>query len=260
MTTGYRIAEVARRSGFPAATLRYYEGIGLLPQAARTEAGYRVFDEDALERLAFIARAKQLGCTLDEIAELSVAWDGGRCGPVQDRLRSLVDAKLTDAHVRINELVTLTAELQSARASLDGHRPSGGCDDHCGCISPGATSSTDASSPVSLVAKPTHVAGDFDATPVIACTLDAGAMGSQLAQWQALLSRATARQATADGLRVEFAADTPVAEIARLAAAEQACCSFFSFALTVDGRGVGLEVHAPDDARPVLHALFGVAS
>ena len=271
MTTGYRIAEVARKSGFPAATLRYYEGIGLLPQAARSDAGYRLYDENVLDRLAFIARAKQLGCSLDEIAELSVAWDGGQCGPVQDRLRGFVDAKLNDARARIVELVTLTAELQAAAASLERHRPSGGCDDDCGCISASdvaaATTSAAAapveartSASVSLIAKPARSAtSGVDGAPIIACTLDASAMGTRIAEWQALLAVASARAAHADGVRVEFGADAPVAEIARLAAAEQGCCSFFSFAITVDERGVGLEVQAPDDARPVIDALFGVA-
>ena len=269
MTTGYRIAEVARRSGFPAATLRYYEGIGLLPLAARSDAGYRLYDQSALDRLAFIARAKQLGCTLDEIAELSVAWDGGQCGPVQDRLRGFVDAKLHDARARITELVTLTAELQVAAASLERHRPSGGCDDDCGCISAsdvGAaanapTVAATTSTSVPLITKPTRsAASGVEEAPLIACTLDASAMGTRMAEWQALLAVASARVAHADGVRVEFATDAPVAEIARLAAAEHGCCSFFSFVITVDHRGVGLEVHAPDDARPVVDALFGVAS
>jgi hypothetical protein len=46
-------------------------------------------------------------------------------------------------------------------------------------------------------------------------------------------------------------------DLARLAAAEQDCCRFLAFALVVDGRGIALEVHAPDDARPVLTTLFG---
>ncbi len=61
----YRIAEVAERSGFPAATLRYYERVGLLPEPSRTAAGYRDYDDRTLERLAFIARAKRLGCSLE---------------------------------------------------------------------------------------------------------------------------------------------------------------------------------------------------
>ena len=68
VSTSYKIKEVADRSGFTAATLRYYEEIGLLPEASRTPAGYRLYDDGTLDRLAFIARAKQLGCTLEEIA------------------------------------------------------------------------------------------------------------------------------------------------------------------------------------------------
>jgi hypothetical protein len=49
----------------------------------------------------------------------------------------------------------------------------------------------------------------------------------------------------------------PVEELVRLTAAEQDCCGFFAFAVTIDGRGVGLEIRAPDDAMPVVHALFG---
>ena len=90
MTTGLKIKEVADASGFTAATLRYYEQIGLLPAASRTPAGYRMYDQRTLDRLAFIARAKQLGCSLDEITGLTAAWDGGQCGPIQDQLRQLV--------------------------------------------------------------------------------------------------------------------------------------------------------------------------
>ena len=70
----YRIAEVADRTGFSTPTLRYYEEIGLLPPAERTPAGYRVYDDRAVARLRFVARAKQLGCSLEEIADLADAW------------------------------------------------------------------------------------------------------------------------------------------------------------------------------------------
>src|SRR5918998_6227435 len=93
MSTTYRIAGVAERSGFTPATLRYYEEIGLVQPTGRTDAGYRLYDDASLQRLRFIARAKQLGCSLDEIADLSAAWDGGRCAQVQERLRATVDTK-----------------------------------------------------------------------------------------------------------------------------------------------------------------------
>ena len=128
MTTAYRIKDIAERSGFTAATLRYYEDIGLLPESTRTPAGYRLYDDHTLDRLAFIARAKQLGCTLDEIADLTLAWDGGQCGPVQDRLRSVVADKLAGAQQQIAELMTLSSELQQAASTLELHRPDGPCD------------------------------------------------------------------------------------------------------------------------------------
>ena len=66
----YTIGEVADRSGFSASALRYYEEIGLVRAGAPHRAGYRLYDDHTLARLAFIARAKQLGCSLEEITDL----------------------------------------------------------------------------------------------------------------------------------------------------------------------------------------------
>ncbi len=158
---GYKIKDVSERSGFSAVTLRYYEQIGLLPPAARTAAGYRLYDDDTLERLAFITRAKQLGCSLDEISELSAAWDGGTCGPVQDGLRTLVAEKITLAERQIAELTLLLAELRQAAAALGQHRPTGPCDDQCGCVADLADGQSPAVSFLSLTRKP--FAQSFDA-------------------------------------------------------------------------------------------------
>jgi hypothetical protein len=92
----------------------------------------------------------------------------------------------------------------------------------------------------------------------IACTLDgAEAVEDRLAEWRAVLAQARARQDLPSGVRVEFGARAPIEELARLAVAEQDCCRFFAFAITVDGRGVGLEVEAPPDALEIVTALFG---
>jgi len=96
--------------------------------------------------------------------------------------------------------------------------------------------------------------------PPVACTLAADDMPARVAGWSTLLEQARARIATADGgLRVEFDETVAVDQLALLAAAEQRCCAFFSFAVTVDDRGVGLEVRAPDGADDVVAALFGTA-
>ena len=122
--SGLRIADPCPAgAGSTPADPSVLRGIASCQLAERTAGGYRSYDDEALARLAFIARAKQLGCTLDEISDLSIAWDGGRCGPVQDRLRDLVAAKLADAQARIAELVTVSAELQRARQRWNGTGP-----------------------------------------------------------------------------------------------------------------------------------------
>lgn len=249
----YRIKEIADRSGFSAPTLRYYEEIGLLPAAARTASGYRMYDDSTLARLAFIARAKQLGCTLEEINDLTTAWEGGRCGPIQDQLRRLVRDKLTAAGEQIVTLMALSADLQRAAAALELHRPEGACDDLCGCVS---DKEAQHATLIALTAKP-PVTGE---EPPIACSLEAESLRGRLDDWQSLLTHATARHAIVDGVRIEFDAAVPSHDLMRLVAAEQHCCQFFRFAITVDTRGTALEVTAPADARPIVESLFGSAA
>jgi len=244
-----KIKDVADRSGFSAAALRYYEQIGLLPEPARTPSGYRSYDERTLERLAFIARTKQLGCTLAEIIDLTTAWDGGSCGPIQDRLRAVVAHKLVAARAQSLELATLSTELQQAATSLELHRPDGPCDDRCGCVGDPNQG---------------HTVGDLtdnqvpDAAAIpIACTLGPSALRGQLEDWAAILAYATRRLDVEHGMRVELSAAAPLDELVRLVAAEQDCCQFLRFAITVDARGTALEVTAPAGARSIVDALFG---
>jgi len=251
MTATYQIAEVARRSGFPATTLRYYEDVGLVAPADRTEAGYRLYDDRSLAKLAFIARAKQLGCTLEEITDLVAAWEGERCEPVQARLRGLVESKITESQDRLVEMVAFTGQLREAAAALSDHTPDGPCDDDCGCTTEPALSVT----AVPLTAKPTD-----GAEPPIVCTLAAADMASRLDAWRAALASVVGRTAIVDGVRLTLALGTPLAPLVELAVAERECCMFFRFAVTVDGRGVALEVTAPAEAKDLIDTLVGVPS
>ncbi len=83
------IGEVARRSGVSAKTVRYYEEIGLLGAPARTPSGYREFDDDVFERLAFIRSAQAVGLTLGEIRGIVALRDDGQapCNHVLELLR-----------------------------------------------------------------------------------------------------------------------------------------------------------------------------
>ncbi len=65
-----RVGELAQRSGSSATTIRYYEKLGLLPRASRSDSGYREYAKDALDHLALVRRAKELGFSLREIRAL----------------------------------------------------------------------------------------------------------------------------------------------------------------------------------------------
>ena len=145
----YTIGQTAERSGFSASTLRYYEGIGLVIPSERTASGYRLYDEQGLARLAFIARAKQLGCSLEDIADLVGIWDGEACGPVQKRLHDLVTDKLAEAERQIEELTAFRDQLQVSAGNLTGPAPDGPCSETCACMALDG-----ALAPVPLVAKP----------------------------------------------------------------------------------------------------------
>jgi len=64
------IGKVAKAVGVSVHAIRYYERLGLLPSAHRTESGYRVYPADTVERLRFVRQAQALGFTLEEIKEI----------------------------------------------------------------------------------------------------------------------------------------------------------------------------------------------
>jgi DNA-binding transcriptional MerR regulator len=194
---GYRISELAERSGFPASTLRFYEQEGLLPATARTPGGYRSYDDHAVERLKFIARAKQLDLPLDEIRDLAAVWDAGSCAPVQERLTDLLAAKIADVDSRVAELAAFRTQLVATRDGLGRHTPDGPCDEDCGCVTqtpPAATRQTLRL----LTSRPTDLLPIQRATigggEPIACTLAGSDQQTRIQEWTHLLAAATRRE------------------------------------------------------------------
>ena len=94
MSTQNFIGDIAKRVGMSVKTIRYYEGLGLLSPPERTEAGYRVYAEQDVERLRFIKGGKALGLSLADIKEVLAIWGGGDrpCHHVQALLSEKVDA------------------------------------------------------------------------------------------------------------------------------------------------------------------------
>lgn len=105
-----QVREVSKRMGLNPQTLYFYERIGLVPSPNRNESGYRIYGEQDLERLAFITRAKSLGLTLDEIAEILALKERSSescCVVVRDRLQ----AKIEQLEATIQQLQDLRREL-----------------------------------------------------------------------------------------------------------------------------------------------------
>lgn len=134
MSGRYRVAQLAELSGVPATTVRFYESAGLLP-AERTASGYRIFDDRALERLAFIRAAKYVGLPLEEVRELLLVWEHARCTDVRAQLRPRIAARLREVTQQIRELNAFSRVLNDALVHLD-QLPdrSVSCDPGCGFL------------------------------------------------------------------------------------------------------------------------------
>jgi MerR family copper efflux transcriptional regulator len=104
------IGEAAKRSGVPAKTIRYYESVGLIAPARRSEAGYRIYDARDVQTLRFVQRARNLGFSVKQVGELLQLW--------RDRARSSADVKAV-ARSHLTEIDRRMAELQSMRDTLE---------------------------------------------------------------------------------------------------------------------------------------------
>jgi DNA-binding transcriptional MerR regulator len=102
----FRIGELAAATALTRDTLRYYERLGLLATPRRSAGGFRLFGQDAVERVRFVKRAQALGLALDEIRQLI----GAPCREVEPVLR----ARLADLDARLDELRGLRRTLSRA--------------------------------------------------------------------------------------------------------------------------------------------------
>ena len=131
-----RISELAGKVGVPTSTVRYYERIGLLGEPARTTSGYRDYDEEAATRLLFVARARRMGLSCDQIVDLLPVWGGANCSAAHQRVTQLVDEKQAEVAARIAELEEFAAQLADARAGLESAPPPDCCRDDLTCCVP----------------------------------------------------------------------------------------------------------------------------
>ncbi|MDF3935238.1 Cd(II)/Pb(II)-responsive transcriptional regulator [Pseudomonas citronellolis] len=120
-----KIGELAKLTGCPVETIRYYEREGLLPEPARSGGNYRQYDGAHVERLSFIRHCRSLDMTQEEIRILLGLRDRPEadCGTAN----RLIDEHLHHVEVRIAELQSLRQQLQDLRARCSGSGNSEDC-------------------------------------------------------------------------------------------------------------------------------------
>ncbi|MDB5744049.1 MAG: cadR [Polaromonas sp.] len=124
-----KIGELARLAQTQNETIRYYERAGLLPEASRSEANYRIYEQSHVQRLAFIRHCRSLDMTLGEIRTLLHFKDAPEenCAEVN----ALLDEHIGHVATRIAGLRALQKELKSLRLKCR----SGDAAANCGILS-----------------------------------------------------------------------------------------------------------------------------
>ncbi|MDB6181969.1 MerR family transcriptional regulator [Paracoccus fistulariae] len=115
-----KIAELARRSGRSAHTIRYYERIGLMPPALRDAAGHRDYGADALVWITFIGHMKAAGMPIQDMLHYArLRQQGTQTGPqraaILRRRRDLVIAQIAELQATLSVLDSKIASYDQER-------------------------------------------------------------------------------------------------------------------------------------------------
>jgi len=127
-----RIGHLARASGFSQKTLRYYDEIGLLRPAGRSASQYRLYGEDAIERLRFVRKAQSLGLSLTDIKTILEISDAGRV-PCE-HVMAIIEREVARIDTQLRHLRSLRRDLLTLRSRMDGMPASGVA--HAGHVCP----------------------------------------------------------------------------------------------------------------------------
>ena len=113
------IGEAARSAGISARMVRHYESLGLLSAVARTDSGYRQYTEADVHALHFIRRSRDLGFSMEEIAELLGLWhDRSRAS---SQVKRIAQAHIDDLSERIAQMQAMQRSLQTLVSCCKGN-------------------------------------------------------------------------------------------------------------------------------------------
>lgn len=113
------IGQAAKFSGVSAKMIRYYESIGLIPPATRSEAGYRNYTTQEANSLRFIRRSRDLGFTVEQISELLMLWrDGERTSA---DVKKVALSHVAELEAKIGELQAMANTLRDLASNCHGN-------------------------------------------------------------------------------------------------------------------------------------------
>jgi len=127
------VGQLARATGVPTKTIRYYEQVGVLPVPRRSDAGYRHYSRHDVHRLLFIRRARALGLSLANLKALTAELENGECLTMRPRLHALVTEQLRTVQQQIAEFQVLEKQLAQVLQRLQTTAPASHADG-CQCL------------------------------------------------------------------------------------------------------------------------------
>jgi len=120
MNQRMQIGELAERAGTTPRAIRYYEQVGLIGPATRTDGGFRLYDECDLDRLLLIHRMKELGMSLADIRKVVAARSEWRTGAqAAPELRTILEAQIERARAEADRFRLIEDELRRAMSMIE---------------------------------------------------------------------------------------------------------------------------------------------
>ncbi len=153
----YRIGELAKRVGKTVRTIHFYEELGLLHPVERSPGGFRMYNDQALDRIHWIERLQELGFSLSDIKQFLADFHAHETGPQSmDALRAFYSDKLTETRTAIERLQNLESELNASIQYLEACTTCTMTESVHGCANCSDSQHTDSETPrmVATVAAP----------------------------------------------------------------------------------------------------------
>lgn len=111
----YKVGELARVTGKTVRALHLYEERGLLEPLERSRGGYRLYGDDAVKRVGWIAKMQEMGYSLSDLQAIAAQWESSRSAPAtMARVEATLREKLVETREQIRRMEALAAELEAS--------------------------------------------------------------------------------------------------------------------------------------------------